>query len=89
MADLTVTEQTCLSLVASGASCLQSKVSRSFNITQPLSRITILGVKQAPDANGATVDGQRIANVTYLENTQEVVLDGMEIDLNEEWEIKW
>ena len=84
-----VGDQTCLTIVASGNSCLNSTVTGSFHITKKLATITILGVTSKPATGSVTLNGKTISNVTYKAETECVVVGGLSGDLNSNWELKW
>jgi alpha-glucosidase len=84
---LSVGDQTCLNFTATNFSCLNSSPTGSYNLQQPLTKITILGVTSQP--SGASLNGQDVSGVEYKSETEEVVLTGLNGDLNQAWELKW
>ncbi|EIW75838.1 glycoside hydrolase family 31 protein [Coniophora puteana RWD-64-598 SS2] len=61
---------------------LQIQSEGAYNIEQKLETVTILGVAQKPGA--VSVQGQNVGNVTYLPETEELVLGNLGLDLNQE-----
>lgn len=82
-----MTEQSCLTLVATSGSCLNSTVSGNYEIPQKLSTITLLAVTSKPGS--VTLNGKTVSNVTYKAETEEVIVGGLAGNLNEAWELKW
>ncbi|ORY27649.1 alpha-glucosidase precursor [Naematelia encephala] len=88
---LPVTEQTCLTLTATNWSCLNSTASGNYDIPQKLNSITILGLGSAPADGSITFNGQSVdsTQVEYKSKTQELVISGLNGDLNSNWQLKW
>ncbi|WVR04138.1 hypothetical protein IAU60_001137 [Kwoniella sp. DSM 27419] len=84
-----VTEQTCVSLKATG-SCLSGWTNNgNYHIGNTVKSITIVGVWDKPSS--LTINGKQVdqSNVQYDGDVGRVKVTGLEGDLNGSWELKW
>ncbi|WVQ83475.1 hypothetical protein IAT38_005616 [Cryptococcus sp. DSM 104549] len=86
---LPVTEQTCLTFTSTDSSKFTSVPDGSYTIPQNLKTLTVVGVWSKPGdvkVNGKAVDDSQ---VEYKESTGEVIISGLDVDLNEALEVDW
>ncbi|EIW75819.1 glycoside hydrolase family 31 protein [Coniophora puteana RWD-64-598 SS2] len=74
-----------LSFVAQGGALTISSQG-SYDIEQKLESVTVLGVQKP---SSVSVGGQAVANFTYLDATQELVVGSVTMDLNKGTTITW
>jgi alpha-glucosidase len=59
----------------------------SFKVAPALETVTILGVKSQPRA--VTINGKNVAGFKFLPGQQELVVEGLSVNLNNGVEIQW
>jgi len=58
-----------------------------FKIVQKLAKVTVLGVGSKP--KNVKVNGKKTLNFTFKSGTQELIVEGLSVDLNSKVNVEW